>query len=235
MTSADDAETGDERDRTIGDRVAGDPDAFLELLPHFYRGEVAQMNAAQDRIDRTTDWAIALMGALLSVVYSSASMPAYLLLVGLVAMCVFLAFEVRRYRFYDVWRSRVRLLQENVFANAFDPVGPDQDDWRVQMRADLRQPTFKVSWLESLSRRIRRVYALLFSVMGIAWVAKVTLFTPESRWQEAAELPGVPGTAVAAALAAWFLLVYALALWPSDRRAMGEIYGVRVGKWKDDD
>ena len=29
------------------------------------------------------------------------------------------------------------------------------------------------------------------------WIAKVTLFTPESRWQEAAELPGIPGVAVA--------------------------------------
>ncbi|MCU4972532.1 DUF2270 domain-containing protein [Halobacteria archaeon AArc-m2/3/4] len=220
--------------REIGRRAATDPDDFLSLLPHFYRGEVSQMNAAQDRIDRTTDWAIALMGALLSVVFSSPEMPAYLLLVGLVALCTFLAFEVRRYRFYDLWRSRVRLMQEDVFANAFDPVGPEHDDWREEMSDDLRYPTFKVSTLEALSRRLRRVYGLLLTVVGVAWVCKVTLFTPETNWQEAAELPGIPGVAVAGALALFFASAVVLAHMPADRRAKGEIYGVRPGEWKDE-
>ncbi len=221
--------------REIGERAATDPDDFLSLLPHFYRGEVSQMNAAQDRIDRTTDWAIALMGAILSVVFSSPDMPAYLLLVGLVALCTFLAFEVRRYRFYDLWRSRVRLMQEDIFASAFDPLGPEHDDWRVEMSDDLRHPTFKVSVLEALSRRLRRVYGLLLTVVGIAWVCKVTLFTPEADWQEAAELPGISGLVVAGALALFFAVVVVLAYWPADRRAKGEIHGARPGEWKDED
>lgn len=219
-------------EQEVAAAAATDPDEFLSMVPHFYRGEVSQANSAQSRIDRTTDWAIALIAALLSLVFSSPRTPAYLLLIGVLALCVFLFFEVRRYRFYDVWRSRVRMLQENVFANAFDPSGAEHPQWRTVLGEDLRRPTFKVSVLEALSRRIRRVYGLLFVVLGVAWASKVTLFTPETRWTEAAELPGVPGTIVAGGLVLFYAGILLLAVWPSDREAKGEIHGEAADDWK---
>ncbi|OIB56284.1 DUF2270 domain-containing protein [Natrialba sp. SSL1] len=226
-------DTLDTEDEEIGAAAATDPDDFLAMVPHFYRGEVSQASSAQDRLDRTTDWAITLIAALLSLVFSSADMPAYLLLVGLLLLSMFLFFEVRRYRFYDVWRARVRLLQENVFANAFDPAGAEHPRWREAVGEDLRRPTFKVSFFEALSRRVRRVYALLFAIVGVAWLSKVTLFTPEAQWTEAAELPGVPGIAVATGLALFYLAVVLIAAWPAERRAKGEIHGVETGDWKE--
>ncbi|SEV85457.1 DUF2270 domain-containing protein [Natrinema salifodinae] len=224
----------DRDDQEIGATVAEDTDALLGVLPHFYRGEVSQANSAQDRIDRTTDWAIALLAALLSLVFSSPTMPAFLLLIGLFVLAIFLVYEVRRYRFYDHWRARVRFVQENVFANALEPVGVEHPAWREELSDDLRNPTFKVSTLEALSRRIRRVYGLLFAVIGVAWAFKVTLFTPERQWTEAAELPGVPGALVAAGLGVFFVVVLALGLWPTRRRAKGEIHGAEPGDWKND-
>lgn len=224
----------DREDQEVGAEVATDPDSLLGVIPHFYRGEVSQANGAQDRIDRTTDWAIALLAALLSLVFSSPEMPAFLLLIGLFALCIFLLFEVRRYRFYDHWRARVRFVQENVFANALDPVGVEHPNWREELSDDLRNPTFKVSYAEAISRRIRRVYGLLFAVTGIAWAFKVTLFTPEQRWTEAAELPDVPGLAVAGVLVVFYGCVLALAFWPTERKAKGEIHGQEPGDWKND-
>ncbi|ELZ24518.1 hypothetical protein C475_12290 [Halosimplex carlsbadense 2-9-1] len=224
----------DRGDEEIAAEIAGDTDALLAALPHFYRGEVSQANSAQNRIDRTTTWAITLIAALLSVVFAGPAAPAYLLLIGVGALAAFLSYEVRRYRFYDLHRSRVRLVQENVFANALSPEGAEHADWREELSRDLRYPTFKVSALEALSRRLRRTYGLLFAVVGAAWVAKVTLFTPENRWTEAAELPGVPGAVVAGALAVCYIAVLALAVWPIDRRAKGEVHGERVGEWKDE-
>jgi len=119
------------------------------VLPHFYRGEVSQANSAQDRIDRTTDWAITLLAALLSIVFSSRNMPAFLLLIGMFVLSIFLFYEVRRYRFYDHWRARVRFIQENVFANALEPVGVEHPAWREELSDDLRHPTFKVSTREA--------------------------------------------------------------------------------------
>lgn len=125
-------------------------------------------------IDRTTDWVIALLAALLSLVFSNPEMPAFLLLSGLLVLCTFLFYEVRRYRFYDHCRARVRFLQENVFANALKPIGVEHPNWREELSDDLRNPTFKVSVWEILSRRIRRVYGLLFPVTGIVWLFKIS-------------------------------------------------------------
>ncbi|WP_126661358.1 DUF2270 domain-containing protein [Haloterrigena salifodinae] len=221
-------------DQEIGAAVASESEFLLDVLPHFYRGEVSQANSAQDRIDRTTDWAITLLAAVLSIVFSSRNMPAFLLLIGIFVLSIFLFFEVRRYQFYDHWRARVRFVQENVFANALEPTGVEHPAWREELSDDLRNPTFKVSTREALSRRIRRVYGLLFAVAGVGWAFKITLFTPEQQWVEAAELPGIPGSAVAALLAVFFACVIAIALWPGGRQAKGEIHGVEPGDWKND-
>lgn len=219
-------------DEEIGATVAEDPESLLSVLPHYYRGEVSQANTALDRIDQTTNWAITVLAALLSVVFASPEMPAYLLLVGILVLCVFLWFEIRRYRFYDVYRARVRFFQENVFANALQPTGVEHETWREELSEDLRTPTFKVTTLEAASRRVRRIYALLFVVVGAAWIGKVTVFTPESQWQEAAGLPGVDGAVVAALLGVFSLGILVLANWPLRREAKGEIQGEKSGAWK---
>lgn len=231
---ADDREDGplDASDEEVGAAVADDTDALLALLSDYYRGSVSQANSAQNRIDQTTNWAITLIAALLSVVFSSPDLPAYLLLVGILTLCVFLSYEVRRYRFYDLYRSRVRFVEENVYANALAPTGVEHERWREELSADLRTPTFKVSVQEALARRIGRIYGLLFAVLGVAWLAKVTLFTPETQWLAAAALPGVPGVVVVGALAAFYLAVVAVAVWPGTREAKGEIQDAEPGKWK---
>ncbi|MHC3439108.1 DUF2270 domain-containing protein [Natrialbaceae archaeon A-gly3] len=222
----------DRNDQEVGAEIAEDPDALLSVLPHYYRGEVSQANSSQDRIDQTTNWAITVLAALLSLVFSSPDMPAYLLLIGVLVLCVFLWYEVRRYRFYDMYRARVRFIQENVFANALEPVGVEHLRWREELSDDLRYPTFKVTSWEALSRRIRRIYALLFVLLGVAWVAKVTMFTPETQWTEAAELPGIHGVVVAALFGVFYLCLFTIATWPHRRRAKGEIYGEEPGDWK---
>ncbi|UTF54155.1 DUF2270 domain-containing protein [Natronosalvus rutilus] len=222
----------DREDQEIAAEIADESDSLLALLPHYYRGEVSQANNAQDRIDQTTNWAITVIAALLSLVFSSREMPAYLLLIGLVVLCIFLSYEVRRYRFYDMYRARVRFVQENVFANALEPVGVEHPRWREELGTDLREPTFKVSLLEALSRRIRRIYGLLFVIVGLAWIAKVTLFAPETQWTEAAALPGASGVVVVGVLGAFYLAIALLAMWPSRRKAKGEIHGENTGDWK---
>jgi uncharacterized membrane protein len=190
--------------------------------------------SAQDRIDQTTNWAITVIAALLSVVFSSPDMPAYLLLVGIVILGIFLSFEVRRYRFYDLYRARVRFFQENAYANALEPLGVEHGRWREELSDDLQYPTFMVNAQEALSRRVRRIYGLLFAVLGVAWAAKVTLFTPETVWTEAAELPGIHGGVVAGLLVVLYVGLFAVAKWPTERQAKGEIHGEEAGECKND-
>lgn len=226
------AESGVDEEVAAG--VADDAEALLSTLPHYYRGEVSQANNTQNRIDQTTNWAITLLAALLSVVLSSPDVPAYLLLVGVVVLGIFLVYEVRRYRYFDLHRARVRFVQENVFANALDPTGVEHANWREELGDDLRYPRFKVSVRETLSRRVRRIYGLLFGVLGVAWVGKVTVFAGGDRWLDAASLPGIPGLAVVALLGVFYLGVVVVALWPSGRAAKGEIHGEEPGQWKEE-
>lgn len=222
----------DPSDQEIAAEIADDAEALLSALPHYYRGEVGQATSSQDRIDQTTNWAITVLAALLSVVFSSPDTPAYLPLVGIVILCIFLSYEVRRYRFFDLYRARVRFFQENVFANALVPSGVEHARWREELSDDLRFPTFKVTAREALARRVRRIYGRLFAVLGVAWIAKVTLFTPEAQWTEAAELPGVHGAVVAGLLAVFYLGIVAIAARPDDRQAKGEVHGEEPGDWK---
>lgn len=223
----------DQEDEEVTAKVADDTDAFLSAVQELYRGEVSQSISAQDRIDRTTNWAITMIIALLSVVFSSRSLPAYLLLIGLIALGVFLTYEVRRYRTFDLYRARVRLLQQNVFGNVLVPSAVEDHNWREELSDDLISPTYKVSLYESISRRLTRIYGLLFTILGLAWIAKVTLFTPETQWTEAAALPGgVSGVVVGGVLGVVYLGILALMVWPHTRQAQGEIYGDESGIWK---
>ena len=229
-----DDEPLDEADQEIGAEIADESVSLITILSDYYRGEVNNANNSQNRIDQSTNWAITVLAAVLSVVFASRDMPAYLLLIGVLAMCIFLVYEIRRYRFFDLYRARVRFFQENVYANALDPTGVEHPRWRQELGDDLRFPTFKVTVQEALARRIRRIYGLLFAVLGVAWVAKVTLFTPETQWDEAAQVAVVQGDAVAGLLAAFYLALVVIAVWPGGRQAKGEIYGEDPGGWKQD-
>lgn len=229
---ADEFDPGGELGREVAQAAATNEDRFLGVLPHFYRGEVSQMTNESRRIDQSSDWAVAVMAAIITLTFSGRNMPSYLLFVGMAATCVFLVFEARRYRTYDALRSRVRLVQENVYANALDPAGVEHEDWRAELGDDLRRPTLKITVREAVARRIRRVYGPLLAVLGAAWLVKVTLFAPDRSAIEAAELPALGGEYVIGAVALFYLALAAIAYWPSERAAKGEYHGEEIGEWK---
>src|SRR6267154_2707556 len=47
------------------------PSEFITVFAHFHRAEIARMAGWRDRIDRTTNWAITLVAAMLSVSLST--------------------------------------------------------------------------------------------------------------------------------------------------------------------
>src|SRR6516164_7200209 len=95
------------------------PAEFVTLLSHYYRGEMARMMSWRDRIDRTTNWAIAAVAAMLSVSLSSPNAHHGVLLFAMLLVFLLLVIESRRYRFFDVYRNRVRLLERKYYARVF--------------------------------------------------------------------------------------------------------------------
>jgi uncharacterized membrane protein len=77
----------------------------------------------------TTNWAVVTLGIALSVTFSGReASPLPLPLAGV--CIVFLIFETRRYRYFNVWRARARWMEKNFYAPMLRDEGVTLDtDW----------------------------------------------------------------------------------------------------------
>jgi uncharacterized membrane protein len=87
--------------------------------------------------------------------------------------------EARRYRFYDAFRARVRMLE----AHFLVPMVMEnrdllQGEWKKLVCEDLILPCFKISKLEAIGRRLKRNYVFIFILIMVAWVTKIFLHAP---------------------------------------------------------
>mgnify|MGYP000421626903 CR=1 FL=1 len=232
--SPDDFDPESPEDREIGGEAARDRSDFLSLMGHFYRGEMGRTTSWRTRIDRTTNWAVVVTATLLTWAFSGDSRPHYVLLVGMVMVTIFLWIESRRYRMYDIWRSRVRLLEENVFANALDPEGVEQDNWRELLSDDLREPTIKTPQFEALGRRLKRVYFPLLTILGAAWLVRLAVFAPtETGIVQTAGVGSVSGELILLTVGVAYGCMVLLTVWPWERQAKGKLQSEeRSDEWK---
>src|SRR6059058_1913125 len=102
---------------------------YVTLIAHYYRAEMLRMSGWRDRIDRTTNWAITVAGAMLSVSLSTPTAHHGVLLFAMILVLFLLVIESRRYRFFDVYRARVRRLERQYFARVFSADGESDDEW----------------------------------------------------------------------------------------------------------
>jgi uncharacterized membrane protein len=216
------------------------PTSSVELVNatvHYYRGEMGRMTSWRDRLDRTTNWAIAASAAMLSVSLSNPESHHGVLLFAMVLVFLLMVIESRRYRFFHCYRTRVRLMERNYFAQIFSPLDPlDPAPWLAQLAEDLRLPRFTMSLHEAMSRRLRRNYGWVFVILLLAWVLKITSRRLQPREGAVAPIRAmgslldnasiglVPGWAVVASIVLFYgaMLIVALRY----RRETGELgYG----------
>jgi uncharacterized membrane protein len=181
------------------------PSEFNTALVHLYRGEISRANTWRVRLDGTTNWAVLTTGATLSFAFSSPSNSHVMILLNSLLIGFFLYIEARRYRYYDLWRTRVRLMETEFFADLL--VANERDDlegdhWRELLAADLLQPHFTISMWEAMGRRMRRNYSWIFAVLVLSWIVKVAIHptrtTEIATILERAAIGPVPGVVVLA-------------------------------------
>jgi uncharacterized membrane protein len=199
-----------------GGRVAGIP---LTALVHYYRGELSRMISWRDRLDRTTNWAIGALAAMLSISLASEEAHHSVLLFAMLLIHVLLFIEARRYRFYHVYRTRVRILEREYFADLFAPAGGDRHFDFTALGEDLRAPRFTISLMQAMSRRLQRNYGWIFLVVLLAWLVKTTSEASDGRTRLVHSMhefltntavAGIPGIIVIVGIAllyAWLLFV----------------------------
>ncbi|MCV6595649.1 MAG: DUF2270 domain-containing protein [Mangrovicoccus sp.] len=157
---------------------AGDEFSTGELgaLAHLYRGEVYRSTLWRTRLDQTTNWSVVTTGLALSLSFAGPeATPLPLLLVGLL-VCVFLAFEARRYRYFNVWRARCRLMETDLYVPMLRGRGVQMDGkWNTLLAADYARPQFHISYLRALGRRLRKNYAYILAVQAVAYGGKLAI------------------------------------------------------------
>ncbi|HEY0101223.1 MAG TPA: DUF2270 domain-containing protein [Pyrinomonadaceae bacterium] len=151
------------------------PAEFNTAMVHFYRGEVQRSNTWRNRLDTTTNWAVLTAGATLSFAFSSAENPHFVIPINSVLVAFFLFMEARRYRYYEIWASRVRLLETGYFAQMLAPTAVQDQEWAEHLAADMRAPHFTISEWEAVGRRLRRNYLWIFILLAVSWNLKVYL------------------------------------------------------------
>ena len=152
------------------------PSEFNTAMVHFYRGEVQRSNTWRTRLDTTTYWAVLTAAGTLSFAFGSASNPHFVIPINSVLVTVFLLMEARRYRYYEIWSSRVRVLETGYFAQLLAPEGAAPEEaWAKHLAADLITPHFTISEWEAVGRRLRRNYLWIFLLLALSWNLKVYL------------------------------------------------------------
>lgn len=186
------------------------PAEFNTAMVHFYRGEIQRSNIWRNRLDATTNWAVITAGATLSFVFSSADNPHFAIPINSILVSIFLFMEARRYRYYEVWANRVRILETGYFAPMLShrTIAPDKE-WAEHISADLISPHFTISTWEAVGRRLRANYLWIFILLALSWTLKIyihptpILATPGTKefWEilfERARIGLAPGWAVMA-------------------------------------
>jgi uncharacterized membrane protein len=178
--------------------------AEIGALAHLYRAEVYRSTVWRTRLDSSTNWAVVTTGIALSATYSSTqASPLPMVLVGLL-VSVFLMFEARRYRYFNVWHVRARLLETDFYAPMLGGLGARRGHgWTELLANDYRHPRYHLSRSRAIGRRLRRTYGWIFAIQAIAYYGKLAIHpaplnTLADIWERAAIGP-IPGGAVVAA------------------------------------
>lgn len=174
-------------------------------MVHLYRGEVGRANTWRMRLDGTTNWAVLTTGATLSFAFSDPTHTPVMILINSLLIFFFLFIEARRYQFYDLWRSRVRLMETEFFAEMLTPhtqSGEEGLHWRELLADDLFRPHFSISLWHALGRRLRRNYAWIFGVLVLSWFVKIAIHPSPANTFDTLFYRAAVGP-----LPAWFMIV----------------------------
>ena len=165
---------------------------FVTAMVHFFRAEIQRANVWRQRLDTTTNWAVVATGATLSVAFSQPDIHHGIIILNTLLVMWFLFIEARRYRYYELWSYRVRLMETDFYAAMLVPPFHPSPEWAESLAENLLMPHFPISMLEALGRRLRRNYFWIFLILYASWVAKIWLFPePAATWEIFIERSGV--------------------------------------------
>jgi uncharacterized membrane protein len=192
------------------------PAEFNAAMVHYYRAEIQRANTWRNRLDTTTNWAILTASASITFALSDATRHHAVILFSLGLLGIFLIIEARRYRYYELWSHRTRLMETEFFAAMLMPPFAPSPTWAETLANSLRHPQFTISMWEAIGRRLRRNYFAIFFGMLFVWIFKnVSQPTTIVSWGDfvaRASIGPLSGELVLALLTIFFVGMISLAM-----------------------
>ena len=189
---------------------------FVTAMVHLFRAEVQRANVWRQRLDTTTNWAVVATGATLSISFSQPAVHHGVIILNTLLVTWFLFMEARRYRYYELWSYRVRLMETDFYAAMLVPPFHPSPEWAESLAENLLSPSFPVSIWEAFGRRLRRNYLWIYLILFVSWLGKSYLFPePAQTVQEfifrgaVGPIPGIVMIALGIGFHA-FLLLFAV-------------------------
>ncbi len=147
---------------------------YVNAMVHFYRGEMGRIMIWRQRLDVTTTWAITSSTTIITVAFSFREIPHIIFFFNVAIVWIMLWIEARRYRFYDAFRGRVRMLETHFLVPMVSQSDRLRDgEWRRLVCEDLILPSFKITAFEAVGRRLKRNYVFIFAIIMLAWGLKI--------------------------------------------------------------
>ena len=153
---------------------------FVTAMVHLFRAEIQRANVWRQRLDTTTNWAVVATGATLSIAFSQRDVHHAIIILNTLLVLWFLFIEARRYRYYELWSYRVRLMETDFYAAMLVPPFHPSPEWAESLAENLLTPSFPISMWEAFGRRLRRNYYWIFLILYASWVAKIWLFPTQA-------------------------------------------------------
>ncbi len=213
---------------------------YVTAMSHFYRGELGRIMSWRQRLDVTTSWAITVTSSIFTIAFSFRDVPHLIFFFNVAVVWMLLWIEARRYRFYDAFRARVRMLEAHFLVPIVSRnTAMLQGEWQKLVCEDLLLPSFKISRFEALGRRLKRNYVFIFVIILVAWVTKIFLHaetkitSPRSFYESLHVGTSIPSWLVAAVLVLTFATVVGIAVYIG-RKSSGEIseFGTHRSLWR---
>jgi len=230
------SEFGEDNDflEALHDESSSDQ-GYITAMSHFYRGEIGRIMVWRQRLDTTTTWGITTTGTIFTVAFSFEKVPHLIFFFNLAIVLMMLWIEARRYRFYDAFRARVRMLEAHFITPIILREKPKlEGNWRKLVAEDLLVPAFKISMFESIGRRLQRNYAFITTIILTAWITKIFIHPPAGReinslgsLYSALSVGAFPSWFVATIMLGTFLTVTSVTIYIA-KNSTGEI--TEVGK-----
>src|SRR5437762_7717640 len=212
---------------------------YVNAMSHFYRGELGRIMVWRQRLDITTNWAITSSTAIITVAFANRQVPHIIFVFNLAIVWVMLWIESRRYRFYDAFRALVSTLE----AHFLVPMVMEnrqmlQGEWKKLVCEDLILPSFKISKLEAVGRRLKRNYVFIFVLIMVAWITKIFLHADHAMdnmpgFYRALRVGHIPSWLVAFVFVATFASVIGITIYVV-KKTSGEIseLGAHRSLWR---